>query len=531
MENETTIPKDIDFPDQLQDGCFLTLNHKEYELTAYLFKEGNCPISSLIQKKIEPTKDNPSEIERCFNIFLTIYKSRSQYFNEKPNFTILYSSRCLQNKAMVSMTSNFIKDYINDLESVPDERMLDYLIPFTILRENIQDKPPVIVPFMLFLCEKYGVNIFFKHFLPVLELMTNYEDNQDCEIQNFHIELLTAIIESFDLDQYEVDDIEAKILIPLQYDETISIKLACAALGKVIDSTPSRRDSASNSPLREQTQIPIKELNYDKLNSYLDEVDSKSYISPAIVLGNIKTQIELVNNWPPNRPFAPVFQLSMSSYRKSNEINRANIFFIISFINHTFYNKLEDMLKLYIDTAHDPDSNVKFADKCYQEFLNLVYSDRDLAEQSSELLENAPLNLLDNPPQKIKSTHNSLMVAANSLKDWNTAYDGVLRIWREITKNPDVILYPYIKDLEFSKISYLYQGLKEIIVNCEPILGVDHALRRMENYVNSFEIKKETPTKKKYRKSPLTVKNKSNPTALSPMTKFSAFRTPQKNIQ
>lgn len=530
MEKESTIPRDIDFPEQLENACFLILNTKEHELTSYLFKEDTCPISSIIRKKIEPTKDNPSEIERCFNLFLTIYKTRSQYFFEKPNFTILYSSRSLQNKTTVSMTSNFIKDYMENLESIPDERILDYIIPFTIFRENIQDKPPVIVPFMLYLCEKYGIKIFLNHFLPVLEMMTNYEENQQYEIQNFHIELLTAIIESFDLDQYEVDDIEAKILIPLQYDETISIKLACAALGKVIDSTPSRRDSASTSPLRDQTPISIKELNYDKLNSYLDEVDSRSFISPAIVLGNIKTQIELLNNFPQNRSFSPLFQLSMKSYRKSNEINRANIYFIISFINHTFYNKLEEILKLYIDTAHDSESNVKFADKCYQEFLNIVYSDRDLSEQSSELLENAPLNLLDNPPQKIKSTHNSLMLAANSLKDWNTAYDGVLRIWREITKNPDLILYPYVKDLEFSKISYLFQGLKEIIANCEPILGVDHALKRIENYVNSFEVKT-TPARKKYHKSPTSAKKKYNTSLLSPMTKYVGSRTPQRNIQ
>lgn len=531
MEKDSTIPTDVSCPSDLQDGCFLMLNNKECELTAFLFKENICPISSIIRKKIEPTKDTPSQIERCFNIFLTIYKTRSQYFIEKPNFTILYSSRCLIGKTTLSMTANFIKDYINELETMPDENILDYLIPFTILKKDIQDKPPVIVPFILFLCEKFGVHIFMPHFLKVLEMMANEndEESQICEVQNFHIELLTAVIQSFDLTQDEVDEIESQILVPLQYDETVSIKLACAALGKVIDSTPSRKNSAPSSPLRDQTPIPSEKLNFDKLNSYLDEIDSNSYVSPAIVLGNIKTQLELLDDWPINRSFIQLFQLSMRSYRKSNEINRANIYYIISFINRKFYKKLEEMLKLYIDAAHDPESNLQFTDKCYQEYLNLVYRDRDLSESLSSLLENAPLNLIDNPPQKIKSTHNSLTIAANNLRDWNTAYDGVLRIWREITKNPDVILYPYIRDLEFSKISYLFQGLKEIIANCEPILGVDHALQRIEDFMKLYE--KTSAPKRKHNRTPASAKKKSSKWNLSQMTDFTPNRRNQNNIQ
>ena len=458
---------DITIPENLKDGCLIISEHRLRELTSFLFKDGICPVSDEIRKEIEPMKLTSSETVRCFGLFNAVYKGQSSYFVQRPLFTILYASRCLQSKKLFDAGVEFLTVFLQNFEDASRfEEVLDIIIPFTIYRQYIIDKPPVIIPFMTFLCKKFGTKIFMRHLLTLLESMANNEDGK-VKIGYFHIDLLLAIFQNFELSQYEVDRIDENILAYLVDDDTMPMKVSVSSLTKAIETTPTRRISAMTSP-RDPPAYRRKAPNFDKLNIYLDEVESHLYASVPTVISQIRHQLERLKQWPEDRSPKRLFELALQSYPGPSEVHRSNVFTIISFMNQNL--PPEQILPLYLDAAYDDKINLEFADRCYQEF-------RIGAE-----LDNAPPTLYGKPPRQGESPpKTSLKYAFESLSVWDTAYDGVQKIWTAITKNRDVDLAYFFNDLEYSQKSYLIQGLKAIQETCEPIPGTKSAIAKLES--------------------------------------------------
>lgn len=461
------------------NGCDIVASHKIKEFSDYLFQDDIFPFSQEIWRQIKPKSDSSFEIERCFNIFITIYKSNALSFHKSPFFVLSYCSICLRNHILFEIATKFITDYLNQLTEFPNSAILDILIPFALFHQISKEQSKLFLRFILDLCQKFECSVFLNHFLPILRFLISNQSSE-FKINHFHLEILLAIIETYDVNPEQIEQIQNEILSPFENDESILLIKSSLSISGMLNIQ--KTDETNNSFI---TPIDIPKQQDESLEELLQEVQSQSYESAPIILGHIRIQFERRSDFP-DFDFKSLFELAIETYPSSNEITRSTIYCIISFLNQKFSKNPEELLNLYISTAKQGQYDIQFLNLCYQDFLQEIADDPEIYDKYGQLIDTAPINLL-NCQLNITSPTNSIQKAFSYLRNWDTAYDGVQKVWREIIRNPEICLFDDIKCLEYSQKHYLLQGLQTNLEFSEPILGVNLAIDKIAEFIESDE--------------------------------------------
>ncbi|OHT17156.1 hypothetical protein TRFO_12687 [Tritrichomonas foetus] len=455
-----SIVRDVSFPRDLQDGCEIVAKRRYREISNYLFDEKNCPISNQIKSIIEPKSMLPNELERSYHSFESLYQSHYSEFRQRPIFTLLYVARCMSNKVLFEIIINFVTDFLQSLEMKITSDILDIFIPFCIYKQYIQDNPPVIGPFFDFLTQYYEPSRFLPHFLKCITALI--ENNM---IGHFHIDLLIDLYEKVEFSRIDSQKIIQSILDPLEGVETLSLRLACETFKKLIaekypDLPIHTReinifDHFDNAPSPSSQMMNRSLVVLDQLNNLLDDVENHSFNSAIFILSEILNQLNQISTFPSRSP-RPLFELAIRTFATSD--SNPDLAYSVILALHNICEPVE-ILKIYLNARNDDSIPLDFLEQCYQLFLKVAYNQITPHPPSSLIEDQMNDQLQQNSNSRTHQYNPELKKAFDMLLQWETAYEAVDLIYKIVEKSPDVYLYDYFDDLEYSQRCYLVQGL------------------------------------------------------------------------
>ena len=463
-------PRDVAFPQNLRDGSDIIKNRKYQQLLQYLFDQSRCPVDSRIAKKIMPTKPIPNEIERAYNNFQEFYRNDSIFFKQVPVFTTLYLSRFITVKNLQDSTLNFIEKFLSAVPvSTLDIQVLDILIPITLYKMYIPQSSPIF-SFVVFLAKYFGYSEFLPYFLRFISVIIN-----DNVIGHYHVDLMNDLYDRFDFSREDSKKIADKILEPLEGTNSIHLGLALKELHKrILRKYTGIVPSFSDSPLSKSTASLSSSALFDRLQILLNQLENRQYGNPAAIIAEIKQQLEFAERFPDRSPL-PLFELALRLYA-SDESQKDLVYSLIMILNNIC--SVSDLRQIYQQLKNDNNIPFEFLNFCYQQFRKL------------NLLEDDPSSLLSS--QKFaspRSTNAHLKEAFRMLLDWETAYDGVTKIWEYLIKVPDIHdIMEFYDSLDYAQKSYLVQGLR---VKYDDVLPNNDDLKHtIETLENDFYSKK-----------------------------------------
>lgn len=453
----STTRSDIPIPNEFSDVCKVMRDNKVKDYISYIFSESVFPFDYEIGKLIKPKSQIPDKIDESFQKFIELYKEKSDLFLDMPIFSIMFASKILSHLSPKEIPMKFIRTYLEDLRNhnrPTDENILDFLIPFPIYKQFIQDNPPTIQPFFAFLCQFFGPSVFLNHFLKTFAILV-----QDKIPTKFHIELMDSIYSQFNFSKEESDEIQRVIIDPLLKTDSYSNELACRNLQTHIRCKFSPHSSLKN--LNSSTDP------FDQLNQYLDFIENSPSEIEFSLFVDIRSELFRLNQFPERSP-KPLMNAAVPFYSTIEDedddgTSQKQLRSLVFKLNLLCNNK--DMYKCYRylnENIEQLNIDADFLEKCYQNFLKHCrnrnqYPERLVRPEKpirvEQPIEVKPKNPLD---EKIKEGFDLLAKV-------ETAYEGAQLLWELIVDEYAVNqIELYINEIEYRPRVYLAYGLRAL---------------------------------------------------------------------
>ena len=224
------------------------------------------------------------------------------------------------------------------------------------------------------------------------------------------------------------------------------------------------------------TSSPSRIVSAELLDGLLDEVETGNSIDLFKTLSEISYQLKKLPFPHRGHSLRTFFMLALQAWNAKGvtEKNHTQLFDLMQLINRQ-EGRTDELFKMYLAAAKDKKIPKDYLEQCYQDFIR-----RNRGKSSITF----PVSLRQHEEMEVRD---DVELAFSCLSNWESAYDGVSRLWKMLKEDPRMDIQYHFDNLDYSQKCYLVQGLRLLIQNnpSEGAKEMEEALTDLESRMDN----------------------------------------------
>ena len=223
---------------------------------------------------------------------------------------------------------------------------------------------------------------------------------------------------------------------------------------------------------------PSRFVSPEMLDGLLDEVETGNCIDICKTLSEVSYQLKKLP-FPKGHSLRTFFMLALQAWgaKGVTERNHAQLFALMQQIN-VQDGRTDELFKMYLAAAKDKKIPKDYLEQCYQDFVR-----KNRGKSSTDF----PISLRQHEAMEVRD---DVELAFSCLSNWESAYDGVARLWKMLKEDPSMDIQYHFDNLDYSQKCYLVQGIRLLIAN-----NATDDSKEMEEAVSDLESRMDNESK------------------------------------